>query len=215
METKGYDRERSLPPAEYYADSYFDLQQLCSFAHQIHDINALSPKTIIEIGIGNGFTSTFLKRSGYDVVTVDINPSLGPDICSSIAELQSRLGDQYFDLVVCCEVLEHMPFDEFERNIRVLSSIGKRLYMTLPNYRRAFGFGGFLKLPRVLPFLASFHVQINTRKPLASEHFWEVGMTRETGKEKIVGVLRKYYTSIAVDSYALNPYHMSFHAVRL
>jgi len=212
MENKCESRECSLDKYMYYSDNYFRLNQLCSFAHQINDIHRLNPASILEIGIGNGFTSSFLRRAGFDIVTVDINPELEPDICSPISRLKPLLGDRSFDLVVCCEVLEHMPFEDFELSLEVFRSVGQRLYMTLPNYKRVYGVGGFINLPKVygLSFRAQF--ELPNRKTLSEEHFWEVGSSPTTTKREVIKRLGKFYRQIDTQRYALNPYHLSFYA---
>lgn len=61
------------------------------FAYTSSSLNKrLAPKAVITIGIGNGFTSILLKRAGDDVVTIDINSSVGRDIYSSLVEPKSR-----------------------------------------------------------------------------------------------------------------------------
>ncbi|NER23864.1 MAG: class I SAM-dependent methyltransferase [Symploca sp. SIO1C2] len=209
---RGYNRERNLEKSIYYSDGYFQLHQLCSFVHQIHDIHRLKPTSILEVGIGNGFTSSFLRRAGFEVVTVDINPRLEPDICCPISEMQSCLEGRFFDLVVCCEVLEHMPFQEFESSINIFHSLSQRLYLTLPNYKRTFGVGMLLNFPK-LPYLAvDAHLELPNIKVLDREHFWEVGSSRATRKKEIEGYLKKIYGCVDKGRYALNPYHLSFYA---
>jgi SAM-dependent methyltransferase len=212
LENRGENRERNLEKSAYYSDNYFGLTQLCSFAHQIHDIHRLKPANILEIGIGNGFTSSFLKRAGFDVVTVDINAALEPDICSPIAGLVPHLKGRYFDLVVCCEVLEHMPFENFETNIEVFRAAGSRLYLTLPNYKRVFGLGGFLRLPKLSPTIFGAQIELGIRKPLDKEHFWEVGSSSMTTRKEILNTLGKFYSHVNTRRYGLNPYHLSFQA---
>ncbi len=208
----GTERERNLAKSAYYSDHYFKLNQLCSFAHQIHDVARLKPTSLIEVGIGNGFTSSFLKRAGMDVVTVDINPDLTPDICASIAEMPSHLQGRVFDLVVCCEVLEHLPLDEFDASLRVLRESGKRLYLTLPNSYRTFGIGGFLRLPKLPLRRFDAQIELPLRKSMPKEHFWEVGSSAETDKREIRKRLLKYYNRVDVRRDALNPYHIAFTA---
>jgi protein-L-isoaspartate O-methyltransferase len=58
---------------------------------KIHEIDKLKPKDILEIGLGDGFVSSFLKRAGYDVTTVDINPALEPDICAPLDQMSNHL----------------------------------------------------------------------------------------------------------------------------
>jgi SAM-dependent methyltransferase len=212
-EARGADRETTLDRGAYFSDKYFSLPQMGSFSHQINAIHARKPKNILEIGIGNGFTSTLLRHAGYDVVTADINPNLEPDICAPLAEISEHLKDRRFDLVVCCEVLEHMPLEELEANIGYLRQAGDRLFLTLPNYRRSFGIGGLLKLPGRIAFPFRCHIELPLKKKLhESAHFWEVGSQRECTRRAIVDLLRRSYTQVSSGTFALNPYHIYFNA---
>lgn len=206
---RGREREKTLEKSIYYSDGYFSLPQLYSQSQQIHDIHNLRPINIIEVGLGNGFTSSFLKRAGYEVTTVDINQSLEPDVCCSIEEIPSKINDKTFDLVVCCEVLEHMEFEAFERNIKILKLLGNRLYLTLPVYVSSYGFGISIKLPRIRKNIP-LYIDIPRNKLLDKEHFWEVGSNKNTSRKSLINILSNYYTNIKTSRYALNPYHMVF-----
>ena len=207
---RGAEREKNLEKESYFNNEYFSLTQLCSFAHQIHDIYKLQPENILEFGIGNGFTSTYLKRSGFTVTTVDINNNLNPDICSSINEIEKILVDEKFDLIVCCEVLEHMPFEEFEKSISIFSNLGKKLYLTMPNYNRNYGISGFLRIPKFGIRSIDFSINIPIRKKLDKEHFWEINSSKFTTIKSINHILQKYYKEVSYSHYRLNPYHISF-----
>lgn len=73
-----------------------------------------------EIGCGEGFLSTMLARRGFTVRGSDISPSavadarcraaeLGLPIAFRVADLHSlRSPEDDAELVVCCEVLEHL-----------------------------------------------------------------------------------------------------------
>lgn len=210
MLTRGENREKSLARDEYFNDGYFALPQLISQSQQIHDIRAMCPKNVLEVGPGNGFVSTFLRRAGFDVMTADINPALEPDICAPLAEIPQHLDGRRFDLVVCCEVLEHMPFEQFEPNIKTLRSLGDRLYMTLPNYKKAFGIGGLLRLPRI-PYKAfSWYFTFRQNRKLTDQHFWEVDYSPECRISEIVSILKRHYPSVKTERYALNAYHQAF-----
>lgn len=207
---RGEFREKNLDRDIYFTDRYFELKQLFSFSHQIEIISNLKPTSILEVGVGNGFTSTYLRKAGYDIVTVDINESLNPDICAPLSELESCLNGRRFDLVVCCEVLEHMPFDQFESNLVVLKAIGDRLFMTLPNHKRYFGFGGVLTLPKIKPIEINFHFGTRLLANLPKEHFWEIGYSRETTLKSITRILRTFYKTVETKNIASNPYHRCF-----
>ena len=207
---RGTEREKSLERNSYFSNEYFSLTQLCSFAHQIHDIYKIQPKNILEFGIGNGFTSTYLKRSGFTVTTVDINNKLSPDICSSINEIEKILTEERFDLIVCCEVLEHMPFEEFEESVKIFSKLGKKLYLTIPNYNRNYGISGFLRIPKFGVRSIDFSINIPIRKRLDKEHFWEINSSKETTIKNLNSILSRYYEKVSFKRYKLNPYHTSF-----
>jgi|LauGreDrversion4_2_1035121.scaffolds.fasta_scaffold03886_4 hypothetical protein len=214
--SKGKDREASLRRSDYFSDGYFSLHQLCSFAHQINLLHSLGPRSVLEVGMGNGFTSLYLRRSGIDVTTVDINPSLGPDVCCDLQSLPSSISG-CFDVVSCCEVLEHLPWSDFEESVSTLRKFSNTLFLSLPYGRRIVGAGGFLRLPDnkyirmpanktlglwfPLPFI---------KKSMPREHFWELDCSRETTTKAVLGILRKYYSAVDNGIFQLNPYHRYF-----
>jgi hypothetical protein len=209
--SKGEEREKSLALEEYFGGGYFELQQLISMCYQLKHINSLKPMSVLEIGKGNGFVSSFLELSGMDVTTVDINPNLRPDIISSIHELPNILHEKKFDLVVCCEVLEHLEFKEFERCLIIFLNYSKNLYLTLPQYRTWFGFSGFLRIPKK-NIEINFGVHVKKQKKLDANHvhFWEVDFDNETSKENILKIIGEHYKSVESGSFKLNKYHEFF-----
>jgi SAM-dependent methyltransferase len=206
---RGNDREKNLKRERYFSDSYFSISQLCSFAHQINYIWSMRPSSVIEIGLGNGFVSTFLKRAGIHVTTVDINPALEPDICAPLSDVHKLIPEQT-DLVVCCEVLEHMPIEELDANLDRLRGLGKRLFLTLPNYRRTWGLSGLVFLPKlgVKVFDVCFDIPWKRRPP--REHFWEVGYNHQCKRQEIVRRLKARYPSVRCGRFALYPHHIYF-----
>ncbi len=207
--TKGAEREKSIEREGYLNDNYFSVSMLATFAHQINDIYTLRPGNIIEIGIGNGFTSTFLKSAGYDVTTCDINENLGPDHVLQVQQLASAFPQSQFDLAVCCEVLEHIPFEEFEPAVAAISNVADRLYLTLPNYRKYFGISGFFDFPRIRK-LFNIGAYIRIPRPVPMEHFWELDSYDYCTRKNVEAVLRKYYPKIETHNHKLNRYHRVF-----
>lgn len=207
---RGSDREHDLSRDVYFSDFYFSMPQLCSFAHQLNLIHAMRPTSAIEIGLGNGFVSTYLRRAGVPVITADINPSLAPDICAPLAEVRAHM-DQPQDLVICCEVLEHMPLNEIDANLDHLRDLGARLFLTLPNSRKTWGFSGFAFLPKVGVRLFDLNFDIPWRRPIAGgPHFWEVGHSSDCSRAAIVRRLRRRYATVHSGRFTLNPYHIWF-----
>ena len=50
-----------------------------SYWHQIDEVLKLEPKTVLEIGIGNGLVTEYLKKHGVEVKTLDIEKKLNPN----------------------------------------------------------------------------------------------------------------------------------------
>ncbi len=178
---------------------------------QIMHIHDLNPKSMIEIGVGNGLTSTFMRDSGIPVTTSDINPNLDPDICCPIAEIVEKVGERTYDLVVCCEVLEHMPVDQIEDNIKTLRSLGNRLYLTLPSYAYAYGFSFLMKIPFVKAKDFFFHFFLPKKINLSkTEHYWEVGSEAATKRKSIINVLKRHYTEVRSGRISFQPSQIYF-----
>lgn len=209
--SRGEEFEASLPKSDYFNDAYFDVRQLIAQTMQIKHIHDLKPSSMIEIGIGNGLTSSFIRNSGIEVVTADINPNLGPDICCPLSELVEEVGGRKFDLVVCCEVLEHMPVEELERNIVTLRALGHRLFLTLPGYTRSFGISGLIKIPWITAKDFFVYIFLPKNVDLAgTEHFWEVGSEAGTKRRTIVALLRRYYGNVRYGRISFQPNHIYF-----
>lgn len=207
---RGTERERDLAREVYFSDGYFSMPQLCSFAHQLNFIHTMRPKSAIEIGLGNGFVSTYLRRAGVPIITADINPALEPDICAPLAEVRNHIA-QPADLVICCEVLEHMPLAELDANLDHLRGLGDRLFLTLPNSYRSWGVSGLAFLPKLGGGLFDLNFNIPWKRPIAGgPHFWEVGHSAACTRAAIVKRLRARYRSVRSGRFALNPYHVWF-----
>lgn len=211
---KGYQRETKLLKRDYLTDEYFTYTQLWSYAEQIYHINVLKPNNMLEIGIGNGFVSTFLKQNGITVTTVDINRNLKPDIILSVDKISEYFKNSTFELISCCEVLEHMPFEHFEKIIKDLSKIGKKLFLTLPMHNRQYGIGGYIQIPMFNTWLGAW-ITLPKYKQLSPFHFWEINNSKVTKKRKIIAILKKYYPNVKTSLFKMHPAHRYFLCSRI
>ncbi|MDD4082331.1 MAG: class I SAM-dependent methyltransferase, partial [Sphaerochaetaceae bacterium] len=110
---------------EHYSNKgYNDIFRFLSYQHQIESIISLNPKTILEIGIGNKLVSNQLKEMGYKVTTCDFDPKLKPDFVGDIRNLPFKKNE--FDIVVAFEVLEHLPFEDFEKALSEMKRVSKK-----------------------------------------------------------------------------------------
>lgn len=203
--------EANLPKEIYFSDGYFSVDHFISIAEQIRLVSSLKRKNILEIGIGNGLVSDFLKKAGLNVTTVDINPNLNPDIVGSITDLAEILQQRKFDIVLCSEVLEHMPFSNFEKAIKNIA-VGTNEYaiLTLPRCQKIiFDMQFNIKLPK-LPYMEKGLFLSFPQCNVAPEHHWELDSNKITKIENIKKILSKYFIILNYKRIRFRPYHYYF-----
>lgn len=160
---------------------------------------------ILEIGKGAGVVSAVLKDMGYDLKTMDINEHLHPDYVQNICALEDAFKKNQYDVILCAEVLEHIPFENFETAIKNIASMLKTdgvLVLTIPNC--------YLRLP-VYINLPKIHfnkvlVAKMTRR-IGVEHCWEIGSAEETNERNIKRILEKHFVVSGNGRIPFNEYH--------
>jgi ubiquinone/menaquinone biosynthesis C-methylase UbiE len=158
----------------HYCRNYDTKERFCSYWHQIQEVVLLNPRSILDIGIGNGFVSRYLREKGYNVITSDIDKRLAPDTVASVVNVP--FSDQAFEVVTCYEVLEHLPFGCFRKALSELFRVScSHVLLSIPDVTRAYRMS--IELPRFGWFKKL--VQTPTLNRIVhhfdGEHFWEIG----------------------------------------
>lgn len=197
-------------PKEYYYKNYDDVMRFISYFCQIDSTIRFHPKTILEVGIGNKTVCNYLRQFGYDVIACDLNKTLGPDEIADIRNLP--FGDNKFDVVLACQVLEHIPFGDVPIALSELRRVSKKIVIiSIPC---SYFWAEFI-LNINVPF---FYKQIHTSLSIPffirefkknDEHYWEMGR-KNYSKRKIRKLLNKYFTIKKEFRPILNPYHYFF-----
>jgi SAM-dependent methyltransferase len=118
----------------YRTDAYNTKERLCSMWHQLDEVRSFGPSTVLEVGPGNGMVTGWLRDRGIAVTTVDIDATCGPDDLASVTALP--YDDAAFDVALCCEVLEHLPFDAVPRALRELRRVARTgVVISVPDER--------------------------------------------------------------------------------
>lgn len=135
--------------------------------------------SILEIGVGSGFTANYLRSKGHAVTTFDIDSDKNPDIVGNIVEHDFK---QQFDHILAFEVFEHIPYGEFLVAIERLNKVcRKSMCISVPWGRKKI-FGLEFKALRFKS--RQFSLRIPKRK-LWKHHFWEIDY-RETKMQDFV-----------------------------
>ena len=97
--------------------------------------------TILEVGSGNGQVIDALYEAGYDPIALDISYNALKHI-NSTKRVQGEANilpfpPNSFDLVLACELLEHIPNSTFGRVLDEISKIAKKhIIITVPFQER-------------------------------------------------------------------------------
>ncbi len=175
----GRRRDYITVEPEHYGVKYDSKRRFCSYWHQIHEVLSLNPSHVVEIGVGGGFVSSYLKAKGGRVTTVDIDGRLRPDVTGSVLELP--LAAESCDVALCSQVLEHLAYSDFGKALEEMSRITRRyIVLSLPDVGRVCRV--HLELPRYVRIKAMLSLP-RFRKPgsksrRVSLHHWEIGQDR-------------------------------------
>lgn len=191
----------TLPKAYYDFERYVSKERIISFWYQLSEALRCAPVSVLEVGVGPRVVNAALQAEGISVTSVDINPSLVPDVVARVQDLTQHFETGSFDLVLCARVLHHVPFAEFDRCLREMSTVTKQyVILTVPvdELRLYVSF----KLTAMAPKLLSIRLPLALKRSvlrLAGQldsyysRLWKVNSSRETGLREIEAVLAKYF----------------------
>lgn len=201
--------------AHYYKGKYDDLNRFISYSYQVDLARDLAGEgsKILEVGKGNGTVSDYLRKLGLSVKTADFDANLKPDFVADIRKLP--FGDGEFDIVTACEVLEHIPFEDFQKGLLELKRVSrKNILISLPY--RSTGFEFILRLPFIRTIFGKLFLDFFLRIPLkfggietSGQHYWEIDFNRYSLR-KIRRIIKKHFKVIKEVRPVLNHYHYFF-----
>ena len=191
----------------YFAADYEDKNRWMSYWHQIKEISNFHQGSVLIIGKGSGLVSEYLKLSGEKTITLDIDESLHPDVDASVLEMPFK--DNEFDAVLCAQVLEHLPYEDFAKALSEIKRVANNgAVISLPHFGPAIRF--LLKLPLVPEVKFMIKLPYPKKHIFKGEHYWEIGK-RGFGMGKIKEDLKKSGFSIKNDYVVFeNPLHHFF-----
>jgi len=164
---------------------------------------------ILEIGPGNGTVTDYLRKRGPNVTTLDIDPDLNPDCIGDITELTKIFEPDSFDLILCAEVLEHIPFDDVETALKNIYEVTScYAIVSIPHFSIS------VSLALKIPLFEIKHWFVRIPFPIQhkfdGEHYWEIGKKGYSVKN-IKRLLNKIgFTIVKEETPILNTYHHFF-----
>ena len=164
--------------------------------------------------MGNRTVSNYLKENGVDVTTFDFDKELKPDIVGDVRDMKG-VKDNSFDVVMACEVLEHIPWDDVPEALRELRRVSNGyVVVSLPQY------GWSFNINLVIPFLDRFTKKKSlnigffihrfySNVTFDGQHYWEVGC-KDYSLKRVRELFSKYFNIEDEFEVELNRFHRFF-----
>lgn len=184
----------------YKFSEYVGEDRWCSYYKQIEEIINCKAKSVLLIGMGDGLVPNVVSQICDDIkiTTFDFAEDLNPDICGDVLELSSNANIQGggYDAVVCCQVLEHLPYEEFEKALRQINTCLKKsgkLILSLPDGGTEMAFS--LRIPKFCKMSFFCRVPKIWRNTIEfnGEHYWEVNTARTYTARKVRKVIKSVF----------------------
>jgi 2-polyprenyl-3-methyl-5-hydroxy-6-metoxy-1,4-benzoquinol methylase len=196
----------------YYPSSDYEVPKanFISYWHQINEVLKTKPKTFLEIGVGEGLVSNYLKRKKINVTTFDIDKKLNPTVTGEVQKLSKYFKENSFDTVLCAEVLEHLPFSYFEKSLREIHKVTKKnVIISLPHH--ALQFLLHIKIPLIRPIILTMRIPFpfHHKWKEGHAHYWEIGW-KGYPLERVKKEMSRYFKIKKVYPVPEKPYHWFF-----
>lgn len=214
-----------------YKHIQINFKTLQSHLMQIYLTSMLKVEKVLEIGKGTGFVSSILNNY-CNLTTLDFNKDNNPDLIVDITNSKQldTLKDNFYDLILICEVLEHIPYEKIDGILKILKKKTKKyLIISVPNQGAYFNltlfYHGLSRLginilkKIVLIFstkigntISKLHYRFRNRYKkfiFQGSHCWELGIDQYNVKTFKI-LLNKYFTIIKDGRLREQPWHHFF-----
>ena len=200
--------------SHYNFDGYVNNERWNSYYYQVNEVLKCKWSSVLIIWVWDWIVADILKGFWKEVTTFDFDKSLNPDILWDVTKIDEIINRK-FDIVVCCQVLEHIPFDMFEKIIEKIKNITKeRFILSLPNRNVWFKFQ--FKAPLIGKRWFKFHFRLfwtnhfEINKEWIWEHYREIDAKKEWKFKKIKNIINEFYKIDNIYIPYENTYHVFF-----
>jgi len=159
--------------SHYGFDAYGFEGRFVSYFWQLQATLDLQPSSVLEVGVGDRVFGNFIKdNTSIKYTSVDVAADLSPDFVADVRKLP--FADNSFDVVCAFEVLEHLPFSEFNQALSELSRVARsHIVISLPHFGPMLSFS--LKVPFLRELRTAFKIPFPREHHFNGQHHWEIG----------------------------------------
>ncbi len=208
---------------DHYRWTYFTRGRFLLYQKSIEFLSSIKFNSVLEIGPGPGVLVNILKFLGKEVLTIDFDFSLKPDIVGDVRKIPIK--NKTFDLIIANQILEHIPYNNFLEVLSAFSNISRKyVLLSLPYNQHHVEFFLNLKIIKYLYFRGLFNKLISkvfpihfyfgiskflSKFPKHDEHYWEIGY-KEYPLNKIRNDLLLNFEILREERVTLAPYYYIF-----
>jgi len=147
--------------------------------------------SVLEIGPSHGIVTHYLQLCGVNVKTLDVDPDNKPDYLGSVTDIDTLAPHNSCDVIVACEILEHLPFADFGHTLEKMKKVTRKyIFISVPDSRHIL-FQARIKLPALNEKSYSIRVTGPRMEPQPNGgHQWELGR-RGTPRSRVLKEINK------------------------
>lgn len=184
---------------------YVTPQRWASYREQVRVTVECKPRTVLYVGAGDNIVPSVLRAMGCQVTCFDYDAGLNVDIVGDVRQIETLIPGQQFDCIVCCQVLEHLPFEDFEKTLAAMCRLARlRVVISLPYCHKHLG-GFSVQLPKLPKLSVDLFIPIFWRPwKFDGQHYWEIGAKNHSLRridDAVSGVAK------VVDKFFVRGYH--------
>lgn len=166
--------------------AYYTEKRIVHQWFQVHVLSSLTVKRVLEVGPYLGLVTAMLGSAGYEVTTFDIAEK-PPSSLGAKGHIQGDLTAldpariRGFDAILCCETLEHLPWESVGGVLRAFAASGTPyLILSVPYEGAQIGWSFYANAHTLRNRLFTRWLRFVRRFRIASltdidAHKWEVG----------------------------------------
>lgn len=162
----------------------------------LKELAELEPKSILEIGPGEGTVKRVFEPFTDRYAVMDLNPRLSPDFLGDI-RMPLKGAENKFECVIAADILEHIPFDDLPKALQNIQSYlmpsGVAL-VTIPHRAWFLFWLGWLTYThhiwRAPQWMRNSTQRVRGRRknPIDPDHQWEIG----DGQHKVADIEKAF-----------------------
>lgn len=202
--------QKQVDKAHYGFRKYVDKRRWASMWHQLDEVLALTPKSVLEIGPGPGIFKAICQIYGVHVDTLDLDQELNPDYVASAD--QTPFDDDTYDVVCAFQMLEHTPYKQSLAIFHEMARIARKyIVISLPDARAGWPYSLHIPMVGEFKFVIPLPKKIYSVQKFGGEHYWEINKLGYS-LSKIKRDLEETGSVIMLKTYrvAEKPYHRFF-----